>query len=67
MRVQFFGQEDPLEEGMAIHSSILKQRIQRLPPNLSLWLETQAPLQDPAGPSYLRSISDWSAHPLRRN
>ena len=27
MRVQFLGQEDPLEEGMATHSSILAWRI----------------------------------------
>ena len=27
MWVQFLGQEDPLEEGMAIHSSILAWRI----------------------------------------
>jgi len=27
MGVQFLGQEDPLEEGMAIHSSILSWRI----------------------------------------
>jgi len=26
-RVQYLGQEDPLEEGMATHSSILAQRI----------------------------------------
>ena len=26
MWVQFLGQEDPLEEGMATHSSILRQR-----------------------------------------
>ena len=28
-RVQFLGQEDPLEKGMAIHSSILAWEIQR--------------------------------------
>ena len=27
MWVQYLGQEDPLEEGMATHSSILAQRI----------------------------------------
>ena len=27
MQVQFLGQEDPLEEGMATHSSILAWRI----------------------------------------
>ena len=27
MQVQFLGWEDPMEEGMAIHSSILAQRI----------------------------------------
>ena len=27
MRVQFLGQEDPLEEGVATHSSILAWRI----------------------------------------
>jgi len=27
IRVQFLGREDPLEEGMAIHSSILAWRI----------------------------------------
>ena len=27
MRVRFLGQEDPLEEGMAIHSSILAWKI----------------------------------------
>ena len=27
MRIQSLGQEDPLEEGMATHSSILAQRI----------------------------------------
>ena len=67
MRVQFLGQEDPLEEGMAIHSSILKQRIRWPPPDLNLWLETQAPLKAAVGPSHLRSISDWPAYPLRRN
>ena len=29
MRVQFLGQEDPLEEGVATHSSILAWRIPR--------------------------------------
>ena len=29
MRVQFLGQEDPLEKGMATHSSILVWRIPR--------------------------------------
>ena len=29
MQVQFLGWEDPMEEGMAIHSSILAQRIPR--------------------------------------
>ena len=29
MQVQFLGQEDPLEEGMATHSSILAWRIPR--------------------------------------
>ena len=30
MRVRFLGQEDPLEEGMATHSSILAWRIPRM-------------------------------------
>ena len=30
MRVQFLGQEDPLEEGVATHSSILAWRIPRM-------------------------------------
>ena len=60
MRVQLLGQEDPLEEGMAIHSSIHKQRIPWSPPSLNFWLETQALLQAPGSPSHLRSISDWS-------
>ena len=37
--VQFLGQEDPLEEGMATHSSILDWRISRTerPGGYSLW------------------------------
>ena len=31
-RVQFLGQEDPLEKGMATHSSILAWRISWTPP-----------------------------------
>ena len=37
MRVQSLGQEDPLEEGMAIHSSIFAWRIQ--------WIEEPSGLQ----------------------
>ena len=33
-RVQSLGQEDPLEEGMATHSSILAWRV---PPNRGAW------------------------------
>ena len=38
-QVQFLGQEDPLEQGMAPHSSILAWRIPRTeePGGLSLW------------------------------
>ena len=37
MQVQFLGQEDPLEKGMATHSSILAWRI--------LWMEEPGGLQ----------------------
>ena len=38
-QVQFLGQEDPLEEGTATHSSVLAWRIPRTeePGGLSLW------------------------------
>ena len=41
MWVQYLGQEDPLEEGMATHSSILAWRI--------LWTEECDRLQSPWG------------------
>ena len=37
MHVQFLGQEDPLEEEIAIHSSILAWRIQRAEEPGRLW------------------------------
>ena len=41
MRVQFLGQEDPLEEGLATHFNILAWR--------TPWTEDPGELQDPGG------------------
>ena len=47
-QVRFLGQEDPLEEGMATHSSILAWRI--------LWTE------EPGGVAKSCTITEWLTH-----
>ena len=52
MQVQSLGQEDPLEEGMAIHSTILAWRIP--------WTETPRGLQFTGSQRSRTQLSDWA-------
>ena len=51
-RVRSLGQEDPLEEGMATHSSILAWRIP--------WTEEPGGLQSTGSQGVRRNLRDWA-------
>ena len=56
MRIQFLSQEDPLEEGMAIHSSILVWRIP--------WTEEPGGLQSMG---LQRVRHDWATEQMQQH
>ena len=56
MRVRFLGQEDPLEEGMETHSSILAWKI--------LWTEEPGGLQSTGSQRVKTRLSDFTFRPI---